>query len=261
MMQFFFSKFLPLFFLPDGMTCVLLVIVVVTVRSRPRLARFAAAAALVLLLIASETASSLLIMGFLETRNLPPKRLPVSDAIVVLGGGADPARPPRPSLQVSSATANRILYAVELYRENKAPLVILSGGPPGFTETLPPESEEMAKIIETMGVPKYSVIQESTSHNTHENARNVNLILMSRRIHRVLLVTSAFHMPRALKVFRRLGIQATPAPCDFFTDAPPRFSTYKHWQSALVASVPSVEALSETTLALREFLWWIVHSL
>jgi uncharacterized SAM-binding protein YcdF (DUF218 family) len=170
-------------------------------------------------------------------------------------------RSPRGRQQLDAATANRLLYAIELYRERKAPLVILSGGPPPFAPTLPPQADQMDLVLQTMGVPKIAIVQESSSYNTYESARAVNVILRNRQIHRILLVTSAFHMPRALKVFRTLGINVIAAPCDFFTDAPPHFGTYKHWQSAVIASVPSAEALSETTLALRECLWWITNSL
>ncbi len=255
-MAFFLSKFLPLFLLPDGMTCVLLVIVITTVRSRPRLAKISAAGAFGLLLIASNPGVSLLLMGFLETRNVPRGPLPLADAIVVLGGGAQAAQPPRPTIQVPGATANRLLYAVKLYREGKAPIVILCGG--SWAKQLPPESELMSQIIETMGVSPSAVVEESSSRNTYENATAVKMILTNRKIHRILLVTSAFHMPRALALFRNLGIETIPAPCDFFTDAPPTFSTYKNWQSGAVASLPSAEALAETTLALREFLGFAV---
>lgn len=260
-MGFFLSKFLPSLVLPDGMTCVLLIIVLLVMHRRPRVARLASAVALTVLLVASNPAASLLIMGFLEVQNLPRGALPPADAIVVLGGGSLPAEPPRPTIQLDAATANRLLYAIELYRERKAPLVILSGGPPPFAPTLPPQADQMDLVLQTMGVPKLAILRESSSHNTYESARSVDVILRNRQIHRILLVTSAFHMPRAMKVFRTRGINVIAAPCDFFTDAPPHFGTYKHWQSAVIASVPSAEALSETTLALRECLWWITNSL
>ena len=70
----------------------------------------------------------------------------------------------------------------------------------------------MAQVLEFIGIPDSAIIQEPDSLNTHQNAVNVKEILNARGIHRVLLVTSAIHMPRALLVFKHEGIDALPAP-------------------------------------------------
>jgi uncharacterized SAM-binding protein YcdF (DUF218 family) len=257
-MRLFLSKFIPLFVLPDGITCMLLVIVVVTLRKRPRLARACAVSALFVLLIASNPAISQMLMGFLESRGRISGPLPHTDAIVVLGGGAQSDRPPRPAIQVSSATANRLLYAVKLYREGKAPVVILSGG--SWARHIVPESSLMAEIIETMGVPGGALIEEPTSRNTVENALATTAIAKKLKIHRILLVTSAYHMPRALVLFRQLGIDAIPAPCDFSTDTPSTLTNYVGWEFTALVCLPSADALQRTTVALRELFGLIILS-
>ena len=149
----------------------------------------------------------------LEMRDLLPSPMPKADAIVVLGGCTGVAFPPQPTVHLIEGALNRIVYAAELYREGRAPLVILSGGGgKGF-----PESAQMAEIIQLMGVPKAAILEESSARNTHENAVNVRPILLAHQIHRVLLVTSAASMPRAMAVFTREGIDAVPAPTDFLS--------------------------------------------
>ncbi len=66
-------------------------------------------------------------MQSLESQNLPQKEIPKADAIVILGGAVLPAVPPRPWVEVSEE-GDRVLYGAKLYREGKAPRVILSGG-------------------------------------------------------------------------------------------------------------------------------------
>ena len=67
-----------------------------------------------------------------------------------------------------------------------------------------------------MGIPSSAILQEGKSVNTHENAIFTQEILEEQNINKILLVTSAFHMPRSLKIFQHLGIDAIPAPTDFY---------------------------------------------
>src|SRR5580658_4048902 len=164
------SKILPQFIFPDGLTCLLLLLVIRFLRRKPRSALGAASAALVLLLVASTPLASQLLVGSIEARSMPQSSLPAADAIVVLGGGARPAEPPQPVVELDGATANRLLYAAKLYRDGKAPIVILSGGQLPWRKALPPVSAEMAEVIEIMGVPSVAVVQESESGNTYQNA-------------------------------------------------------------------------------------------
>src|SRR5260370_27753447 len=101
-------------------------------------------------------------------------------------------------------------------------MLIISGGRLPWQKSLPPISESMAEMAEMMGVPKSSVVQERDSGNTYENALDVNAILKARHFHRILLVTSAMHMPRALALVKHQGIDAIAAPCDFVSPARPR---------------------------------------
>jgi len=246
------SKVLPPFIFPDGLVCFLLLIEIWTLRRKPRAALYAATGAFMLLLLASTPLVSRTLVGSIEAESVQPDPLPAADAIVVLGAGAWPAEPPRPYIQVDGPTANRLLYAAKLYRDGKAPIVILSGGRLPWNKTLPPESDEMAQVLELMGVPSSAVVQESESGNTYQNAIGTKAILNERNLHRILLVTSALHMPRALALFRRQGVEAISAPTDFI--APPTILGGPGWPDWVLSVLPSAEALAQTTSALKELL-------
>ncbi|HEY9643400.1 MAG TPA: YdcF family protein [Coleofasciculaceae cyanobacterium] len=193
----YFSKLLPLFIYPLGLSCLLLILAFITLWKRPRLAALSIVLALLLLLMSSNSWISNHLVKSLEWQNLPTP-LPQAGAIVVLGGATRPQVYPRPSVDIMEE-GDRVLYGAALYRQGKAPLVILSGGRTmDLQQASSSESQDMAILMQQMGVPATAILQDPTSLNTYENAVNVKKILRSHGIQRVLLVTSALHMPRSL---------------------------------------------------------------
>ncbi len=173
----------------------------------PRLAALLILLSLVLLLVAGNASFAAGLLRSLEFQNLPLAEIPKADAIVVLGGATEPHVPPRPWVELREE-GDRVVYAAKLYREGKAPRMILSGGRVQWQRKLPPESADMTELVEAMGVPKTAILQDPTSLNTRENAVNVKKIMEAEGIKRILLVTSAMHMPRALALFKHQGINA-----------------------------------------------------
>ncbi|SRR5579883_1423987 len=257
----FLSKLLPLFLYPLGLTCLLLVVALVLIgRRRSRLAMLPITLGLLLLLAGGNGWVSEWLVRSLEFQHIPSAKLPQADAIVVLGGGTKPAVPPRPWVEVSEE-GDRVLYGAKLYREGKAPRVILSGGRIEWKGGGPPESGDMAQLVEAMGVPASAILQDPTSLNTYENAVNVKQIMVAQGIRRILLVTSAMHMPRSLLIFKHLGIDAIAAPTDFNT-------TERDWQelkgspAAIVLNVlPEADRFQQTTRALKEYLGLVIYRL
>lgn len=154
-------------------------------------------------------------------RQYPPVAVdatPVADAVVVLGGAVAAAQPPhRPQIQLSGA-ADRVWHAGQLFRAGKARWLILVGGnQPGFDD-LPPEAEAMREMLRVMGVPERAMRLETRSRNTDENAAYSLQKVQQTGARRVLLVTSALHMPRAMAVFQAAwqgtGITLVPAATD-----------------------------------------------
>jgi uncharacterized SAM-binding protein YcdF (DUF218 family) len=242
------SKLLTLLIYPLTL-CLLLVPFGLLIRKRwPRLAGLCWATGLGWLLLWSLPVPSYLLSASLEQRNAPvaPMDLPVTEAIVVLGGGV---QEDRYGVNLKDP-ADRVWFGAKLFHAGRAPLVILTGGNAEELGDLWPEAPAMAAFIKDLGVPEASMLLESTSRTTRENAVNTQRLLDERGITRILLVTSAQHMPRALATFRKLGIDAIPAPTDFNANPPSG--------SVLLAWMPSTESLGQSSRALKEYvgLWF-----
>jgi len=141
-----------------------------------------------------------------------------ADAIVVLGGTQAPLRAPR--LEAEETHGARLQMAVRLYRAAKAKKIVVSGGPYLVEgERYRTEAEDMRDVLVGLGVPLSAIQMETNSRNTFENAAFTAKLLKERGESKVLLVTSALHMPRAMALFRKQGVEATPAPCSFLSGA------------------------------------------
>ena len=256
----YLSKLLPLFIYPLGLACILLVVALFTLWKRPRWAAVAITLALIVLLVGSNGWVARYLVRSLEQQNLPPAQMSNADAIVVLGGATKPDTPPRPGVDLSEQ-GDRLLYGALLYQQKKAPLVILSGGRIDWSGNASSESVQMAAIMRQLGVPSSAIIEEPNSRNTYENAVNVRKIMEERGIDRVLLVTSAMHMPRSLFTFKRQGIDAIPAPTDFLISNYELQQLRDSSQSRLLSLLPDASNLQLFTLALKEYIGWIVYHL
>lgn len=171
-------------------------------------------------------------------------QLPHAQAIVVLGGGTMPSDRPRFPYPNLGAASDRTWEAARLFHADKAPLVIASGGRVPWLGKGPPEAAAMRKFLLALGVPAKAIVMETHSLSTHENAVDVKPILDHRSIHHILLVTSAWHMQRALATFHAAGINATPAPTDF--DVRPEPNTLLRW-------LPDAKALERSSQSIKEY--------
>lgn len=152
----------------------------------------------------------------LERQFLAPHPMPSADCIVVLGGGTAAALPPRAGVEVTEA-GDRVLHASRLFRQGLAPRVLCTSGVATGGLALRPPAEDMAELLELTGVPRDAILLETASGNTREHARNLSPVFQQHGFRKVLLVTSAMHMPRAMGVFRRHcpDVEFVPAPTDF----------------------------------------------
>lgn len=261
-MAFFLSKFLPVLLFPLGMACLFIAVsLIAQIRKRSRIAIAANLAALAVLCLMGNRAVSHLLMRPLETRDIPSGPLPQADAIVVLGGVTMPAVPPQTTVHLTGG-ADRLTYAAELYRARKAPLVILSGGSRPWNKGLPPESAQMAEIMQMLGVPSSAILEESASRNTHENAAYTSRLLLAHNLRKVLLVTSAMTMPRALAAFQHQGIDAIAAPTDF---TPSLSEDSRGGGSELEVDalnlLPNLGSLGDSSAALHEYIGLALYRL
>jgi uncharacterized SAM-binding protein YcdF (DUF218 family) len=256
----YLSKLLPLFFYPLGLSCVLLVVGLLTIGKRPRTATSAIALALIILLGTSNGWVSRYLVRSLEWQNISQSPLPTTEAIIVLGGATRSSLPPRPTVDLQES-GDRVIYAAQLYRQKKAPLIILSGGRIEWFGKGTPESQDMATILTSIGIPAEALIQEPDSLNTYENATNVKKILDTRKIKKVLLVTSAIHMPRSLLIFQKQNIDVTPAPTDFLVSSGEFEELTSTPKSAILNLMPDTNNIDIFTSALKEYIGIVVYRL
>lgn len=191
------------------------------------------------------------LVSSLERRHPGPTPLPTADAVVVLAGGIHAQIPPRPTVEVSES-GDRVLYAAELYRRGLAPVVIATGNVGTGAVGRRPEAEDMADLLTMVGVPRAAVVLEVRSQNTREHTVQLCPMFAARGIHRVLLVTTAMHMPRSLAVFRHgcPAVDYVPAPTDFrFTDGDP-----EPWYRLALNLLPTPGSLLDFSAAAHEHL-------
>ena len=181
------------------------------------------------------------------------EQLPTADVIVVLGGALEAAAPPARLDPNLGAAADRIWYAARLYRAGKAPRVLVSGGQLPWSGVEQPESSVMAELLQEWGVPAAAILQESASRTTRENRDYSLPLLHAHGVRRVLLVTSALHMPRALALFRVSDFEIIPAPTDF--------EIYSVNNAHLLRWLPDAQALADSSRAFKEYLGLWVNRL
>lgn len=257
----FLSKFLPTFIYPLGLVFLMVLLTLLLTRRRKTQTVVLALIAL-LLLIGGNRWVSFALARSLEWQYLPLNPVPQADVIVVLGGATESRQYPRPEVEVNSA-GDRVIYAARLYQQGKAPAILLSGGNISWydgREMTP--ADEMADLLMLMNVPQSALWRQEQSRNTYEDALFCSRILKDKRVQRVLLVTSAQHMPRAVALFQHQGIQVIPAPVDYtVTQAGWDNLFAPDWQTFLVNLLPNVSSMSLNSSIMKEYIGTWVYDL
>ena len=173
-------------------------------------------------------------------------------AIVVLGGGRagslQPGQTPNEQLGVN----DRILLAAKLYQAKLAPRIVVTGASAANEPAGPQvDANSMRTFLLALGIPNQAITLEPHARTTRENAAYASLLL--RCDERIALVTSAFHMPRALREFRALGLAAYPFPSGFVAGDRTR-SRFDHW-------LPNIGASRASTMFIREYLGRFANAL
>ena len=230
---------LPVFLLPTGLILGLLLLGLISRRRSPIWA------ALLLFWLCSTPLLSDRLIAAVEQygQRLDPASLPRADAIVVLSGMLKTAPGPAAIPEWSEA-GDRFWGGLDLYRAGKAPRLIFTGGSlPWQTKSLP-EGERLRVIAQAQGIPPSAITVTGKVSNTAAEAQAVSTLLPPNST--LLLVTSAFHMPRAQHLFEQTGTTVIPYPVDFQTGS---FQTFNP-----LALVPNAKAFQQTEQAWRELI-------
>ena len=223
-MFFVSSNVLVLFIYPLSLSFFLLMAAIVLSYFRKKLFRVFLLCGLIILYIFSIRPTSDFLLRPLERKYVVDKDGTFSaDAIVVLEG-----------------PGNRHIKGVSLFYKKAAPL-IMSGGEGAIT---------MAEFALEFGVPANKIITEKESRNARENALYTKQILNKINAKKIILITSAYHMPRAYVVFKKIGVDVMPVAADFIvTDKPYNLFSF----------IPNVDDLRHSTFAIKEYVGIIVY--
>jgi uncharacterized SAM-binding protein YcdF (DUF218 family) len=142
------------------------------------------------------------------------------DGIVVLGGALSPEISAARGAVALNESAERITVAVELARRYPNARIIFSGGNAALLREGGVEAAFAVQEFEALGIPHERIIAEEQSRNTVENAVFSRLLAQPKPGERWLLLTSAYHMPRAMGVFRAAGFPVEAYPVDWRTRGP-----------------------------------------
>jgi uncharacterized SAM-binding protein YcdF (DUF218 family) len=174
----------------------------------------------------------------------PPK------GIIVLGGAVD-ERIARARGQIAiNDAAERLTEAAVLARLYPDAMLVFSGGSGSLVDDSIKEAETAHQLWSQLGVPENRLVFEDASRNTYENA-----VFTQKRVHPRddedwLLITSAFHMPRSMGIFRALGMNPTAYPVDYRT-----FGNFEDFRPPADGSL----AIRNVEIGLREWFGLVAY--
>ncbi len=237
-MTIYLHKILPIIFLPTGLVFLLMLAGLLFRR------RLLFVAALALFWLASTPWIANGLARFVEQgmERKPAAEMLAADVIVILSEGRVVA--PGAAAISEWTDGDRFWGGVELYRAGKAPLLVLTGGWSPWVAAARPDGEVMAGYAQMLGVPEKAIRLTGKVVNTAEEAQAVAAML--GRDKSVLLVTSAFHMPRSQRLFEQAGLRVMPYPVDFMVGAARELD--------VLDLLPRADAFGKTETAWRELL-------
>jgi uncharacterized SAM-binding protein YcdF (DUF218 family) len=175
-----------------------------------------------------------------------------ADVAIVLGGGVRPPTPPRLDADLADA-GDRVVHAARLYRAGKVKRILITGGNIPWIPGTKPEAISIREFLVEFGVPDAAISVASASRNTHENALEIKGLMTAVPFESALLVTSAFHMPRALATFQKLGIPVTDSSTDV--------RVIDKVERPIFDWLPDSQYLDLTTMAVKEWVGYAVYAL
>lgn len=161
-----------------------------------------------------------------------------AQAIVILGGGSYYGVPDIDGQgQAAPCFANRLLAGIRLYKMLKVPIIISGTG----------EEVKIAfRLLNVCGVEQKEIFTENRSQNTVQNAKFTKDLCQKNKFEKIILVTSASHLPRAAMLFQREGMHLIPYPTDYRTHGVKVMNLH--------VFTPTYESLSNSAVALKEYL-------
>jgi uncharacterized SAM-binding protein YcdF (DUF218 family) len=174
------------------------------------------------------------------------------NGIVVLGGPIDADLSVAHDTPVIRSAPDRLIAAAALAHHYPNARIIFSGGSANLISNDAKEADFATEIFESLGVDKSRLTMERRSRNTYENAEFSRTIAAPHAGERWLVVTSAFHMPRSIGVFRKAGFAVQPYPVDWRVGGRADVLSFTSYAG---------DGLGRTDTALREWLGLVAYRL
>ncbi len=172
-----------------------------------------------------------LALGSLEWQYPPLQRRPAdAAAIVVLASYVSPPNSVWPKPVLDDDSLKRCLLAVEVYRQGEAMPIVVSGGKPYASFPGPDCASAMRDFLLQLGVKDSDILVERLSTTTYENAVECRKLLAERKMDKIILVTNASHLVRAVGCFRQQGITVVPCGCQY------RATDFDRWPTKFIPS-------------------------
>ena len=179
--------------------------------------------------------------------------LPMCDAVVVLGGGAEASRHDVGGVRMGSA-GDRILTGLELMRWGLAPVMVIGGGASRVDDVEKIESDLVRTRVGDWKPPmSWAIVSLGAAADTHDEALRLVPLAKQRGWKKILLVTSANHMTRAASVYRAAGFDVVPAPCNFIVAGNPNPPSFR-------IGIPSWYGFERFSIWLHEYAGWKMYS-
>jgi uncharacterized SAM-binding protein YcdF (DUF218 family) len=218
-----------------------------------RLAGIGSVFGILVLVVSSWTSFGAMILNPLEERFQRPTRLPEKiDGIIVLGGGMEGAiNLARGGYELNNG-GDRFVEAAVLARRFPDARILLSGGVGTVLLEGEPDADMAARFLAALGIPRERMILENRSRNTAENAEFSKELVDPQTAEAWLLVTSGFHMPRSVGLFRKAGFRVIPWATDYRTSGTEGIGLFRD---------NPLDALENTSTAVREWIglaaYWV----
>jgi len=176
---------------------------------------------------------------------------------VVLGGAVGVGEGPGVEADLKD-TSDRVLHAARLYHAGKAPVIITVSALIVCEDPWKSEAIAIGWFLNELGVHENAIISETGSMNTYQDALKTKRVLAAKGFSRILLVTSAGHMRRALATFHSAGIDAIPSPTDHEI-LNCRKSPSGNEKFNILGFLPDAEALADSTKAIKEYFGFVAY--
>jgi uncharacterized SAM-binding protein YcdF (DUF218 family) len=222
---FLFSKLVWVFGQPLSLAFlfVLLALISGLIRFRAISILSTACACLILFVTLYTTTGNYLLQG-LEDRFAKPQDPAHLQCMIVLGGGFEnEVNTVRHGIEMN-AGGDRFIETLRLAQKYPQSRILVSGGDGSMSGVYEGDAVMSGRFFPLFGVAKERLVEETTSRTTFENAVNTKDLLAAQGLSNCLLITSGYHMPRSVGIFRKLGIDVTPWPTDYRTDGRERLA-------------------------------------